>query len=91
MKEKFIEDEKKNMLKMEKKGKLEIDFLIGNKIKNELLKEKNEIKDIIMKEKEENKQLNLIKIQKENDEIKKIKEQKRKSEYERINYEKYEK
>ena len=63
MKEKFIEDEKKNIIKMEKKGKLEIEFLVRNKIKDELLKEKTEINDIIMKEKEENKQLNLIKLQ----------------------------
>ena len=44
MMEKLVEDEKKNIEKIKKRGEMEIQFLIENKIKIELLKEKNEEK-----------------------------------------------
>ena len=91
MMEKLVEDEKKNIEKIKKRGEMEIQFLIENKIKIELLKEKNEEKLNKIKKKEENNKLNMIKLQKENEELRKIKEQKRINEYERINNEKLEK
>ena len=76
MKEKLIEEEKKNIERIKQRGKKEIQFLIEQEIKIELLKEKNEEKQRKIKEKEENHKIMLQKLLKENEEQRKLKEQK---------------
>ena len=65
MREKLIEDEKKNIERIKQRGKKEIQFLIEQEIKIELLKEKNEEKQRKIKEKEENNKIMLQKLIKE--------------------------
>ena len=91
MREKLIEDEKKNIERIKQRGKKEIQFIIEQEIKIGLLKEKNEEKQRKIKEKEENNKIMLQKLLKENEEQRKLKEQKRMIEYERITNEKLEK
>ena len=91
MREKLIEEEKKNIERIKQRGKKEIQFIIEQEIKIGLLKEKNEEKQRKIKEKEENNKIMLQKLLKENEEQRKLKEQKRINEYERITNEKLEK